>query len=66
MNEETQKFLESLTEEDIKRIRSSLKTYQRVETLAWWIKGIAITALAVAVSITQFGDSFKKIIDWFK
>jgi hypothetical protein len=66
MNEETQKFLDSLTEEDVKRIRSALKTYTRVETLAWWLKAVALTALAAAISITQFGDAIKKIIDWFK
>jgi len=66
VNEETQKFLESLTDEDIKRIKSSLRTYERVETLAWWLKGIVITGLAIVVSLSQFSDGFKAIKEWFK
>lgn len=66
MKPETQAFLESLTDEDIARIKSSLKTYERVEVLAWWTKMVALTALALVVSLTQFADAFKAVKDWFK
>lgn len=66
MNEETQKFLESLTEEDIKRIKSALKTYVVVETLSWWIKCLALSGLALLVSLSQFTDAARAIKEWFK
>lgn len=66
MKPETQEFLESLTEEDITRIKKALKTYTVVETLGWFFRWLFISLLAIAVSITQFGDSIKKLIDWFK
>jgi hypothetical protein len=66
VNDETRKFLESLTEEDIEKIRKALRTYTFVEALSWVLRWLVISLLAVAVSITQFGDSIKKIFDWLK
>jgi hypothetical protein len=66
LNEETKKFLEELTEEDVKRIKKAIKTYVFVEALGWFLRWTFLTFLAIAVSITQFGDSIKKIFDWFK
>ena len=66
MNDETKKFLESLTEEDIEKIRKALRTYEFVEALSWVLRWSVISLLAVVVSITQFGESIKKIFDWLK
>jgi hypothetical protein len=63
---ETQEFLESLTEDDIKHIRKALKTFGIVETLGSFVKWMFLLLLAVAVSISQFGDSIKKIVDWVR
>lgn len=64
MKPETQEFLENLTDEDITRIKKALRTYVVVETLGWFLRWAAISVLAIAVAISQFGDSIKKIIDW--
>lgn len=66
MKPETQEFLESLTEDDIDRIKKALKTYVVVEALGTFVRWAALSLLAIAVGVQQFGDSIKKIIDSWK
>jgi hypothetical protein len=60
----TRRFLESLREEDIKRIEKSVRFYNTIEMVgrfnAWLILGIMTTL----VTFAAFGEGIRKILGW--
>lgn len=63
---EVESLLQDLTEEDVERIRTTLKALRIVETLGFIVKWSFVSLIALAIGISQLGDSVTKIIKWIR
>lgn len=63
---EVEALLQDLTDEDVERIRTTLKALRIVETLGFIVKWSFVSLIAFAIAISQLGDSIAKIIKWFR
>lgn len=63
---EVEDLLQDLTKEDVERIKTTLKALHIVETLGFVMKWSFVSLIALAIAITQLGDSIAKVIKWVK
>ena len=63
---EVEDLLQDLTKEDVERIKTTLKALHIVETLGFVMKWAFVSLIALAIAITQLGDSIAKVIKWVK
>lgn len=64
--EETQSFLLSLREDEVRTLNDGIRLVNAIRTVGTFMKWVIVGGLGLIVGVVMLGESLGKIIAWFK